>query len=170
MQKHNNPFLLLIKSKVFKKHWKKTKLVLFLCNVNFLEQDNSKMEKVLNLETQEISDPTSFTSLCSIARSTLKFLENSTLPIEINPNKFLHINPDLDEQQKADLIKILQQQEKNFSYNYQDIKGIQPETCSHHIYTRADIKLVRQPQRQMNPTLRYIVKEELQKLLNVNFI
>ena len=50
------------------------------------------------------------------------------------------------------------------------MKGIKPETCSHHIYTRADIRPVRQPQRRMNPSLRDIVKEELQKLLNVNFI
>ena len=50
------------------------------------------------------------------------------------------------------------------------MKGIHLETCSHHIYTRVDIRPVRQPQRRMNPTLRDIVKEELQKLLNVNFI
>ena len=50
------------------------------------------------------------------------------------------------------------------------MKVIQPETCSHHIYTQEDIRPVRQPQRRMNPTLRDIVKEELQKLLNVNFI
>ena len=50
------------------------------------------------------------------------------------------------------------------------MKGIQPETFSHHIYTGVDIRPVRQPQRWMNPVLRDIVKEELEKLLNVNFI
>ena len=43
------------------------------------------------------------------------------------------------------------------------MKGIQPEACSHHMYTRVDIRPVRQPQRRMNPALRDIIKEELQK-------
>jgi len=50
------------------------------------------------------------------------------------------------------------------------MKGIQSDTCIHHIYTNDKIRHVRQPQRMMNPTLKDILKEELQKLLNVNFI
>jgi hypothetical protein len=50
------------------------------------------------------------------------------------------------------------------------MKGIRPDTCIHHIYTQGEVKLVRQPQRRMNPTLKDIVKEEIQKLLNVGFI
>ena len=48
--------------------------------------------------------------------------------------------------------------------------GIHPETYIHHIYTDDDLRLLRQPQRRMNPMLREIVKEELQKILNVEFI
>ena len=44
------------------------------------------------------------------------------------------------------------------------------DICIHHIYTQEDAKPVRQFQRWMNPTLKDIVKEELQKLLNANFI
>ena len=80
-----------------------------------MEQDNSEMERILNPNTQEISDPFPLTMLCSTPGITIKLPKNSTLPIEISPNKFLHINPDLDEQQKADLIKILQKQEKAFA-------------------------------------------------------
>ena len=100
-----------------------------------MEQDNSEMERILNPETQEISNPTTLTALHSTIGSTLKFLETSTFPIEISPKKFLHINPDIDKQQKVDLIKILRQQEKAFALDYQYMKGIHPETCSHHIYT-----------------------------------
>jgi hypothetical protein len=50
------------------------------------------------------------------------------------------------------------------------MKGIHPDTCIHHIYTNEQIRPVRQPQRRVNPTLKNIVKEELQKLLHVNFI
>ena len=50
------------------------------------------------------------------------------------------------------------------------MKGIDPNTCSHHIYTQEEDRPVRQHQRRMNPALKDIVKEGLQKLLNVNFI
>lgn len=50
------------------------------------------------------------------------------------------------------------------------MQGIHPNTCIYHIYTDEQIKLVRQPQRQMNPMMKEIVKEELQKLLKVGFI
>jgi hypothetical protein len=50
------------------------------------------------------------------------------------------------------------------------MKGIHPDLCTHHIYIKEGSRPIRQPQHQMNPTLRDIVKEELQKLLTTNFI
>ena len=50
------------------------------------------------------------------------------------------------------------------------MKGIHPDTCIHHIYMDPNIPPVRQPQRRMNPALKEVVKEELQKLLTVGFI
>ena len=50
------------------------------------------------------------------------------------------------------------------------MKGISPDLCTHHIYIKEDSHPVRQLQRRMNPLLKHIVKEELQKLLDVNFI
>jgi hypothetical protein len=43
------------------------------------------------------------------------------------------------------------------------MQGIHPETCTHHIYTDDNIRPLRQPQRRMNPMLKEVVKEELQK-------
>ena len=50
------------------------------------------------------------------------------------------------------------------------MKGIHTNTFYHHIYTEEGVIPVWKPQRWMNPTLKEIVKEELQKMLNVNFI
>jgi len=50
------------------------------------------------------------------------------------------------------------------------MQGIHPKTCIQHIYTNDNIKLVRQPQRRMNPMMKEIVKEELKKMLQVGFI
>ena len=50
------------------------------------------------------------------------------------------------------------------------MKGVHPLVCTHHIYIKKDCKPVRKPQRRMNPALKDIVKEELQKLLDAGFI
>jgi len=50
------------------------------------------------------------------------------------------------------------------------MKGIDRNTSIHNIYIEENAKPIQQPDRRMNPTLREIVKEEFQKLLNVNFI
>jgi hypothetical protein len=64
----------------------------------------------------------------------------------------------------------LKRQVGSFAWDYSEMKGISPQTSSCDIYTQEDIKPIRKPQRCMNPTLKDIVKEELKKLLNVNFI
>ena len=50
------------------------------------------------------------------------------------------------------------------------MKGLDPTLCTHRIYINLDCKPVRHPQRRVNLALRDIVKNELQKLLNVGFI
>ena len=72
--------------------------------------------------------------------------------------------------QQGKLTKVLQKHSTAFAWEYTDMKGIDPKTCIHHIYIKENNRPIRQPQRRMNPNLREIVKEELQKLLNVNFI
>ena len=50
------------------------------------------------------------------------------------------------------------------------MRGIHPNTCIHHIYIKENARSGRKPQRRMNPSLREILKDELQNLLNVGFI
>ena len=57
-----------------------------------------------------------------------------------------------------------------FSWGYEDMKGIPPETCTHHIYIKEGTRPFWQPQRKINPGLRDIVKEEVNKLLDAGFI
>ena len=90
--------------------------------------------------------------------------------IEISPGKTLNIGNHLDSSQQEKLIRLLKKYQKSFAWDYTDMHGIHPDTCTHHIYTDSTIKPVRQPQRRMNPMLQDIVREELQKLLRVNFI
>lgn len=50
------------------------------------------------------------------------------------------------------------------------MKGIDPQLCTHHIYTENDVRPIHQLQQRLNPHLKDIVKYELEKLLDVNFI
>ena len=66
-------------------------------------------------------------------------------------------------------MNILREQKDAFSWEYTNMKGIHPNLCIHHIYIRHDAQRVRQPQHRMNLILRDTVKQELQKLLSVEF-
>ena len=82
----------------------------------------------------------------------------------------MNIGTHLDSSQEEKLIQLLRKYQKSFAWDYTDMHGIHPETCTHHIYTDSNIKPVRQPQRRMDPMLQDIVRDELKKLLKVNFI
>lgn len=57
-----------------------------------------------------------------------------------------------------------------FTWDYKEMKGLHPSIFTHHIYIKEGYKLVCQPQRRMNLTLKDIVKEEMKKLLDTGFI
>jgi hypothetical protein len=109
------------------------------------------------------------TQLYTLSPTFLEKKESTEL-VEISPGKPLYINSILEPEQKTQVIEMLRRQFDAFAWDYVDMKDIYLDTCTHHIYTNDQIKPVRQPQRRMNPTLKDIVKEELQKLLQSNLI
>jgi hypothetical protein len=91
-------------------------------------------------------------------------------PVDIAPRRPLNINANLDHQQQKNLIQALSKYQQDFAWEYYDMKGIDLQLYTHHIYVENDVRPIRQPQRRLNPHLRDIVKEELKNLLNVDFI
>ena len=57
-----------------------------------------------------------------------------------------------------------------FAWSYKDLKGIPLEVCQHHIILEEGAKPIRQCQRRLNPKYSLLVKEELDKLLDIGFI
>ena len=51
-----------------------------------------------------------------------------------------------------------------------DFKGISRLVCTHHIYLEEEAKLVRQPQRRLNPHLQEVIHVEVLKLLQAGII
>ena len=82
----------------------------------------------------------------------------------------MNINETLTADQEQKLVQLLRKYKEAFTWYYANVKGIDPQLCMHHIYTEKDVRPIRQPQQRLNPYLKDIVKAELQKLLDVNFI
>jgi hypothetical protein len=97
-------------------------------------------------------------------------VSSKSITIKIEPGKSLNINPNLSSAETRRLMKLLIEYKEAFAWDYMDMKGISSELCTHHIYIKEECQPIFQPQRRMNPNLKEIVKEELQKLLNAGFI
>ena len=77
----------------------------------------------------------------------------------------MNINPNLKPDELECLVTLLKRHKGAFDWEYTDMRGIPLGLCTHHIYIKNYLNRVRQPQCRMNPNLRDIVKEEIQKLL-----
>ncbi|XP_040989370.1 uncharacterized protein LOC121236897 [Juglans microcarpa x Juglans regia] len=64
----------------------------------------------------------------------------------------------------------LRQHRGEIGWTIADIKGIDPSICTHNIFLEGDVKLVRNAQRRLNPTMKEVMKEEVLKLLVVGII
>jgi Rps23 Pro-64 3,4-dihydroxylase Tpa1-like proline 4-hydroxylase len=60
--------------------------------------------------------------------------------VEIAPGRSLNINANLDEQQQQKLIQVLSKYQQDFAWEYSDMKGIDPQLCTHHIYIEKDAR------------------------------
>ncbi|RVW62968.1 Retrovirus-related Pol polyprotein from transposon 297 [Vitis vinifera] len=68
------------------------------------------------------------------------------------------------------LLGVLRKCKKPLDWQISDLKGISPLVCTHHIYMEDDAKLVRQPQRRLNPHMQEVVRNEVLKLLQAGII
>jgi hypothetical protein len=60
--------------------------------------------------------------------------------------------------QKKDLISLLKYYNSIFAWDYQDMRGINPNIYKHNIYIHDDSQPFQQPQQKLNPTLKEIEK------------
>ena len=84
--------------------------------------------------------------------------------------KLVFVSVDLTKEEESDLIMLLKEYKDCFAWSYEDMKGVLPEVVQHTISLQEDTKPVQQRPYDMNPKYETIVKEEIDKLLNVGFI
>nr|GFB13756.1 retrovirus-related Pol polyprotein from transposon 17.6 [Tanacetum cinerariifolium] len=80
------------------------------------------------------------------------------------------IAKDLSSNEKTALINILKTQKKAIAWKLTDIKGIDPEFCSHKILLEEDYSPKVQIQRRVNLKIYDVIKKEVEKLLDAGVI
>ncbi|GJZ22522.1 reverse transcriptase domain-containing protein [Tanacetum coccineum] len=80
------------------------------------------------------------------------------------------IAKDLSVEEKAALIKVLKSHKRAITWKLSDIKGINPEFCTHKILMEEDYKPAVQHQRRVNPKIHDVIKKEVEKLLDAGLI
>ncbi|GKC62585.1 reverse transcriptase domain-containing protein, partial [Tanacetum coccineum] len=80
------------------------------------------------------------------------------------------IAKDLSVEEKAALIKVLKSYKRAIAWKLSDIKGINPEFCTHKILMEEDYKSAVQHQRRVNPKIHEVIKKEVEKLLDAELI
>ncbi|GJT19715.1 reverse transcriptase domain-containing protein [Tanacetum coccineum] len=91
------------------------------------------------------------------------FLEGTDkLPVIIAKN--------LKDEEKECLIKVLKSHKQAIAWKLSDIKGIDPQFCTHKILIEDDFKPAVQYQRRVNPKIHEVIKKEVVKLLDAGLI
>nr|GEX33150.1 reverse transcriptase domain-containing protein [Tanacetum cinerariifolium] len=76
----------------------------------------------------------------------------------------------LSVEEKAFLIKVLKSHKQAIAWKLCDIKGINPEFCTHKILIEDDFEPAVQHQRRVNPKIHEVIKKEVLKLLDARLI
>nr|GEV31176.1 reverse transcriptase domain-containing protein [Tanacetum cinerariifolium] len=77
---------------------------------------------------------------------------------------------DLSNEEKTALIKVLKSHKRAIAWKLSDIKGINPEFCTHKILMKEDFKPAVQHQRRVKPKIYNVIKKEVEKLLDAGLI
>ncbi|XP_070049912.1 uncharacterized protein [Nicotiana tomentosiformis] len=75
-----------------------------------------------------------------------------------------------DPGQEEKLIEVLKTHKGALGWTIEDIKGINPDVCTHIILMKNSYKPIVQPQRRLNPAMQEVVKKEIVKLLAADII
>nr|GEW02483.1 reverse transcriptase domain-containing protein [Tanacetum cinerariifolium] len=71
---------------------------------------------------------------------------------------------DLSMEEKTTLIMVLKLHKRAIAWKLSDIKGIDPEFCTHKILIEEDFELAVQHQRRVNPKIHDVIKQEMLKM------
>jgi hypothetical protein len=135
---------------------------LVLDDEHFIQEEEELAEPI---ERDQIEVPPQPSIELKHLHSCLKyvFLNNNRETPVIISNK-------LSQEETHKLIAILKRHKSAIGYPLQDLKGISPTLCTHHIPIDPDSSPSREPQWRLNNVMREVVKKEVLKLLHAKII
>ncbi|GJY20202.1 hypothetical protein Tco_0392768 [Tanacetum coccineum] len=152
--------------------WKRSRLVLQVIRLleKLLNDDPSSPlpPKELNFEEHKlikssINDPLELELKDLPSHLEYAFLEDTDkLPVIIAKN--------LKDDEKARLLNVLKSHKHAIAWKISNIKGNDPQICTHKILIEDDFKPAVQHQRRVNPKIHEVIKKEVIKLLNAGLI
>ncbi|GKB42766.1 reverse transcriptase domain-containing protein [Tanacetum coccineum] len=80
------------------------------------------------------------------------------------------ISKELNDEEKAALLKVLKSHKRAIAWKISDIKGIDPSFCTHKILMEDDFKPAVQHQRRVNLKIPEVIKKEVIKLFDAGLI
>ncbi|GJZ12039.1 reverse transcriptase domain-containing protein [Tanacetum coccineum] len=123
-----------------------------VCEINVPEKIKSSCEDPPGLELKDLPSHLEYV-----------FLEgDDKLPVVIAKN--------MKDEDKTALIKVLKSHKHAIAWKISDIKGIDPQFCTHKILMEENAKPVVQHQRRVNPKIHEVIKQEVIKLLDAGLI
>ncbi|GJS70312.1 reverse transcriptase domain-containing protein [Tanacetum coccineum] len=126
------------------------------------EGDTVYLEKLLSV-IKKCEDPPDLELKDLPSHLEYAFLEgDDKLPVIIAKN--------LKDEDKTALIKVLKSHKHVIAWKISDIKGIDPQFCTHKILMEENAKPVVQHQRRVNPKIHEVIKQEVIKLLDAGLI
>ncbi|GJY42806.1 reverse transcriptase domain-containing protein [Tanacetum coccineum] len=119
--------------------------------------------KELKIIKSSIDDPLELELKDLPSHIEYAFLEGTNkLPVIIAKN--------FKDDEKARLLKVLKSHKRAIAWKISDIKGIDPQFCTHKILMEDDFKPAIQHQRRMNLKIHEVIKKEVIKLLDAGLI
>ncbi|GJS43159.1 reverse transcriptase domain-containing protein [Tanacetum coccineum] len=123
-----------------------------VCLINDTEKIKSSIDNPPDLELKDLPSHLEYA-----------FLEGtSKLPVIIAKN--------LKREEKEQLLKVLKSHKRAIAWKISDIRGINPNFCTHKILMEDDFKPAIQHQRRVNPKIHEVIKAEVIKLLDAGLI
>nr|GEW87656.1 reverse transcriptase domain-containing protein [Tanacetum cinerariifolium] len=90
--------------------------------------------------------------------------------LEVSDKFPVIIAKDLSDEEKTAIIKVLKSYKRAIAWKLSDIKGINPEFCTHKILIEEDFTPVVQHQRRVNQKIYDVIKKEVKKLFDARLI
>ena len=89
---------------------------------------------------------------------------------ESNLKKFTRIETSMEEKTKQDLVQFLKKNTDVFTWSHEDMLGINPSAITHRLNVSPSYKPLCQKRRMLAPEQENAIKEEVQKLVKVEFV